>query len=433
MLKIAFRNVLRNGRRSMMTALAIVVGATALVLLGEYNAMVKFGMETGLVRGMGHLQVFKKGYFAYGGAKPGAYSISGYQQAIDLIAKDPQLGAMITVVTPQVTLGGIAGNTAVDKSKTFFGTGFVPSAKDAMNAWDGYGITGGDRPKSGLLDSGVDHAVVGVGLARILGLCKPLKLGNCPAGEARQPEAKLALLSGAGGAPNIVAIHVDEAKGQGAKEMDDSYVGMHFALAQQLLYGGGEHKAISIVIQLKHTADIPRAKARLNALLAQHHLDLEVRDFNELYPSFQAILGYFMAMFAFIGVVMSIIVAFTIANTMSMSVMERTKEIGTARAMGVRRSGIHRQFLLEGVILGGLGATAGIVFAIAVTQLINHAHISYTPPGNASPVDLYLLTKGVEPLLATVWILLTVIATFASIVPANRASRMKVVDALRHE
>jgi putative ABC transport system permease protein len=223
-----------------------------------------------------------------------------------------------------------------------------------------------------------------------------------------------------------------KASGQGAKEMDDSYIALHFAKAQQLLYGGDLHKATAIVIQLKQTADIARAKAHLAQIFARDKIDLEVKDFDELYPSNQQILGYFMAMFAFIGVVMAIIVGFTIANTMSMSVMERTNEIGTARAMGVRRGGVHRQFLLEGAILGGIGATAGIAIALALTHFINHAGITYTPPGNASAVALTLLTKGTEGLLATVWILLTAIATLASIVPANRASRMKVVDALRH-
>jgi len=302
-----------------------------------------------------------------------------------------------------------------------------------MNTWDGYGIGSSERHASGLKDAKIDHAVVGVGLARILGLCTPLKLGKCPAGEAAQKSAKLELLSGSGGAPNIVTVTVAKAQGQGAKEMDDSYVGLHFTPAQQLLYGGSEHKATAIIVQLKQTADIPRAKARLGKLFAGRHLDLELRDFDQLYPGFKQILGYFMAMFAFIGVVMAIIVGFTIANTMSMSVLERTNEIGTARAMGVRRGGIHRQFLLEGAILGALGATAGIAIALGVTYLINHAHITYTPPGNASPVDLYLLTKGTQSLLATVWLVLTVIATLASIIPANRASRMKVVDALRHE
>ena len=434
MFKIAFRNVLRNGRRSLMTALSIIVGATALILLGEYNGTIKVGMETGIVRGIGHLSVFKTGGFDAGSSRPGLYSIEKFEHVLEVIRNDPELKSLITVATPRVTLGGIAGNSAVDKSKTFFATGLIPSDKDKMNHWDGYGIAGSNRPDSGMSDSDTHHGIVGVGLARILGLCAQVKLKGCP-DNAKAPAGKapeLQLLSGAGGAPNIVTMAVSEARGQGAKEADDSYITMHLNLAQQLLYGGGEHKVTTIVVQLKQPGDLPRAKARLKALFAVNHLDLEVRDFNEVYPMLRQIQGYFMAMYAFIGVVMIIIVMFTIANTMSMSVMERTNEIGTARAMGVRRGGIHRQFLLEGALLGALGASLGVVLGIVASYVVNQAGITYTPPGNASSVSLFLVTKGNEALLAGIWLTLLVISTLASLVPANRAAKMKVVDALRH-
>jgi putative ABC transport system permease protein len=434
MFKIAFRNVLRNGRRSLMTALAIVVGATALVLLGEYNNLVRVGMETNIVRGMGHIGIFHKGYFEYGSGKPAVYSIADYEQVIALIRNDPEMKAMTTMVTPRISLGGIAGNAAVDKSKTFFSTGFVPSEKNIMGKWDGYAI---DLPPYdiGLKDNDPNRATVGIGLARILGLCAENRLDGCreqdKGGSAAQP-ARLQLLSGAGGAPNIVNVTVARAINQGSKEADDMYVGLNFKLAQQLLYGGGEHKAVSIAVQLKSSRDLARAKARLATLFAANHLALDIRDFDDMVPMYRQILSYFLAMFAFIGAVMAIVVGFTITNTMGMSVMERTNEIGTGRAMGVRRSGVRRQFLLEGAILGVIGASAGIVVALGATYLINHAGITYTPPGAAQADRLYLLAKGNGPLLMAVWTLLVAIAALASIIPATRASRMPVVDALRH-
>jgi putative ABC transport system permease protein len=308
--KIAFRNVLRNGRRSLMTALSIIVGACALVLLGEYNNLVSVGMQTNLVRSLGHLGVFQKGYFEYGSGKPATYSIADYDRKIALIRNDPELKAMVTVVTPRITLGGIAGNAAVDKSKTFFSTGFVPSEKNEMGKWDGYHIDL-EPYDIGLKDSQPDHATVGIGLARILGLCEKNRLKGCPGvDENAKPlkPAQLQLLSGAGGAPNIVSVTVDRAINQGTKEADDSYVGLTFKEAQQLLYGGSEHKAVSIAVQLVRTQDMAKAKARLTALFAAHHLDLEVRDFDEMFPMYRQILSYFMAMFAFIGVVMVIVV-----------------------------------------------------------------------------------------------------------------------------
>ena len=462
--KIAFRNILRNGRRSLMTASAIAVGAIALILFGEYVGYMVRGFETGIVANSGHLSVFRKGYFEVGTGNPAGYSISGYRKVMALIENDPELKPMITVVTPTVTLFGIAGNFAINTSKTFLGTGIVPSDLDKMRRWNDYGIFG-TPSKFPIRDGDDTHGIVGIGLARMLGLCAPLKVANCPAppqtdkpaktiaaGPAGVDLAELAardrdssrpapadngaridlLAATATGAPNVVGITIIKARSQGAKEYDDMYVGMTIGAAQQLLYGRGEHKAVSIAIQLQHTADIPKALARLNALFRQHKLDLEVRDFRALQPMYNQVIGFFGAIFVFILVIMSIIVLFTVVNTMSMSVMERTNEIGTARAMGVRRGGIRRQFLIEGCMLGVIGATAGVVLAALFAYWFNGIGATWSPPGEAGSIPLKLLTTGVFGFQLILWLGLVAMATLAALIPSNRAARMPVVDALRH-
>jgi putative ABC transport system permease protein len=422
-----------------MTASAIALGAVALVLFGEYRGMAVVGLETDAVQGVGHLSVFQKGYFDFGSGRPEAYSISDYRAVMRLIESDPELKPMLSVVTPTITLGGIAGNAATDRSKTFFASGFVPSDRDKMRRWDEYRLyTTVNNTPFPMTDSEIDRGVVGRGLARILGLCAPSKVRSCPAPPTPQSPSTLSgpprldLLSGAGGVPNVVAFYVNRAQSQGAKEMDDSYVGMHLELAQRLLYGAGERKVTSIVIQLKRSEDTARARARLTALFAERKLALELRDFREMAPTFIQVITFLKVLFAFIAVILGTIVLFTIANTMGMSVMERTNEIGTARAVGVRRGGIRLQFLLEGAMLGVFGATAGILLAIVLTFAINHAGITYTMPISASPIPLYLMDENIGVLLIGVWLALASMAIVASIVPANRAAGMKVVDALRH-
>jgi putative ABC transport system permease protein len=468
--KIAFRNILRNGRRSLMTASAIAVGAIAMIVFGEYMGFAMVGMETGAVDGGGHLTVFRKGYFDFGAGNPAAYSISGYKSVIKLIENDPELKPMVNVVTPAVSLFGIAGNFAIDASKTFMGVGIVRSDHHRMVQWDEYGLysqlPAGVRrpPPPPMKDDDETHGVVGIGLARMLGLCAPLKIANCPsppestvapvAGvpaassdltelaardrDTSQPapvdsEPRIDLLAAtAAGAPNVVSLRVVRAQSQGYKEIDDMYVGMNLTLAQQLLYGRGEHKAVSIAIQLHRSEDMARARARLNALFRERGLDLEVHDFTELSPQYNQIMGFLGAIFTFIAVIIGVIVLFTIVNTMSMTVMERTNEIGTARAMGVRRSGIRRQFLIEGWMLGVIGATAGVILAMLIAAWFNQLGITYMPPGQANPVPLLLLTQDVWRLQLSVWFGLMLMATIAAIIPASRAARMLVVDALRH-
>lgn len=463
--KIAFRNILRNSRRSLMTASAIAVGAIAIILFGEYVAFIMVGLETSAVESGGHLTVYHKGYFDFGSGNPSAYSIDKYQSVIRLIETDPELKSEVTVVTPNVTLFGIAGNFAIDSSKTFFGSGFIAADRAKMRRWNEYGIQRLRRADDiGVRDDDETHGTVGMGLARVLGLCQPLRIANCPlppkpketfVANAPAPDVNLAELSArdretvqvrsadqapridllaatAEGAPNVVSFFVNRAENMGFKELDDAYVGMNLKLAQQLLYGRGEHKAVSIEIQLQRTEDMERTHARLDTLFKERGLDLEVHDFKELTPQYNQIISFMSAIFTFISVIMGVIVLFTVVNTMSMSVMERTNEIGTARAMGVRRSGIRRQFLVEGWMLGVIGATAGVILASILATWFNHSGVTYTPPGQAYPVPLLLLTQGVSKLLFSVWFGLMLMATVAAIIPASRAARMLVVDALRH-
>jgi putative ABC transport system permease protein len=131
-------------------------------------------------------------------------------------------------------------------------------------------------------------------------------------------------------------------------------------------------------------------------------------------------------------VIMGVIVLFTVVNTMTMTVMERTSEIGTTRAMGVRRAGIRRQFLLEGWLLGALGASIGVAVAFAIAFAVNRAGLTWTPPGNVTPVPLRLELAGQWKLIGGTWLGLVLVATLAALFPANRAARLPVVDALRH-
>jgi putative ABC transport system permease protein len=216
------------------------------------------------------------------------------------------------------------------------------------------------------------------------------------------------------------------------KELDDNFVAMPLPLAQQLVYGRGEHRVTGIVLQLNRTQDLPAARARLTALLDAHHLDLEVHSFQELNPFYGQVVGLFGTIFMFITLIMGVIVLFAVVNTMTMNVVERTNEIGTIRAMGVRRSGIRRQFLLEGWLLGALGATAGIILALAIGILINRAGLTWTPPGNASAVPLHIAAPPGPKLLLGSWLGLVLVATVAALLPANRAARLPIVDALRH-
>jgi putative ABC transport system permease protein len=465
LLKIALRNILRNRRRSLMTGSAVAAGALATLLFGGFAAYIFAGLETNSVQRIGHLTVFRAGYFLFGAGNPAAYGIDRYRDVMALIGHDPVLRPMINVMTPTQSLLGIAGNFSGenDASKTFIGVGLIPSDRDRMRRWDEFRTGATSAPDPRLSDKDETRGLIGFGLARILGLCGPLGLKGCPSiptrsavGSDKAPAAaneslsELArrdadaghsasngphielLAATAGGAPNVVSLTVGGAEPQGVKELDDNYVAMPVALAQQLVYGRGEHKITGIVLQLHRSEDMPAARARLTTLFHDNHLDLDVRDFGELTPFYGQAKRLFSAIFLFIALVMGVIVLFAVVNTMTMNVMERTNEIGTVRAMGVRRAGIRSQFITEGFLIGAIGATAGGALAFLIAALVNHNGLTWVPPGNANPVPLHVAVSSSPLLVIAAWIGLVLIATIAAFVPANSAARLSVVDALRH-
>jgi putative ABC transport system permease protein len=460
--KIAFRNILRNRRRSVMSIGAIAVSAVAMVLFGGFIAVIILGTQTDTVRRTGHLAIYRKGYFTYGSGNPAAWGIVAYKDVLAMIRSDKILAPMINVVTPTVSLSGIAGNFAADASRTFIATGVVPADRERMRRWNPYDIPYTTKPgESGLDDADPSKGVIGTGLARVLGLCAALGLADCPpvppkaeeppAGPINKDIAALAaaekpaeaarrerhphidlLAATANGAPNVVSMAVTKADRQGIKELDDAMVIMHLDLAQQLLYGRGEPRAIAIVIQLHHTEDLAAARSRVAELIRQKGLDLEVRDFMEIVPFYGQVLGMFAAIFTFIAAIMGVIVLFTVVNTMGMSVMERTAEIGTARAIGLRRGGIRRQFLIEGWLLGAIGATAGIALGVVAALIVNASGLTWLPPGQSGVLPLAVKIRGMGMMYIGIWFGLMAMTTLAAIIPANRAARLPVVDALRH-
>jgi putative ABC transport system permease protein len=242
------------------------------------------------------------------------------------------------------------------------------------------------------------------------------------------------LAATASGAPNVARLQVVKAEGQGVKELDDIYVSLHLAQAQRLLYGGARPEATAIALQLRHTRDIPAAQARLQELLATRlkNAPLAVYDFRTLHPYYGQTVGLFTAIFGFIAVLIGAIVLFTVGNTMNAAVVERTVEIGTLRAIGLRRSGIRRLFVCEGLFIGVLGAALGVAAALLLAGIINRSGLTWTPPGRIDPVHLHVRVWGEVRMLEDTAIGLTVVAVISAWWPARRASRLPVVEALRH-
>lgn len=462
-LSLAWRNVLRNRRRTLITLMTVAMGATALLLLGALMSYIVLEFQTSAVRRTGHLAVFKKGYFDYGAGNPAAYGIGDYDAVLATIRSAPGIQPYLLVATPTQIISGVAGNFQAGTSKTFFGQGIVPADRLRMRQWNEHRISGLEVNAPPL--SRANGVAVGSGLGRILQLCDPRQAAGCApraavrradggpapvdaeaadliqlrqrevgaAPAAAQDSQAIELLSAsATGAPNVVSAVVERLDTHGSKDLDDNLVVMPLPIAQQLAYGRGAPRVTALNLQLKRTEDIPAVRAALRELIQSRGLDLEVRDFVELNAMYGQIQAFFSFLFGFIALVIVVIVVFTIMNTMGMSVMERVGEIGTARALGVQRSSVRNLFVLEGGLQGVLGATLGVLLTMLLVTLVNAANLHWSPPTSAGEIPFKLYLFGSLPLMAGVWFALTCVAALASLFPAHRASRMMIVDALRH-
>ena len=461
-LSLALRNLLRNRRRSLTTLMAMIIGAVCILLFGGYSRNISRGLQTNFVRSGGHLQIQHQDYFLYGAGDPLDYGIADYPHVIQVIQSDPVLASMVKVVTPTLQVGGIAGNYSAGVSRTIIAHGTVVDDQNRMRQWNDYGFPNDYKPLP-LTNTPSDSAIVGSGLARVLHVCTQLHVPNChaairtarDAGES-MPDDIVALKTAAGlpsvdvdhannpgiellaatahGAPNVAELTVLKAEDQGVKELDDMYVGLHLNAAQRLVYGTGSPEVTAIEVQLAHTGQIPLARERIGQLL-QGPLrgePLEIQDFATLNPFYGQTLAMFSAIFGFIAMLIAAIVLFTVGNTMSMAVVERTVEIGTLRAMGLRRAGIRKLFLCEGFLLGLLGAALGVVIALALAAAVNHGGLTWTPPGRVNPVPLQIRVWGETSLIAGTAVGLLLVALASAWWPARRAARLNVVEALRH-
>jgi putative ABC transport system permease protein len=271
---------------------------------------------------------------------------------------------MLEVATPVLHLQGIAGNVDAGVSRTALAVGVVVDDQNRMRAWNDYDFP--SHAAAALTGTARDAAVVGTGLARVLQMCGALELADCrcpapaapvaadlPAavaalaavrgrrrGPAPRPTRPSQLLAAtARGAPNVADLQVVKAERQGVKEVDDVYVGLHLRPGAAPGSATTRRRPPRSSCSSSTPRRSPAAKARLEKLLARAFPGRAVRglDFASLNPFYGQALAMFATLVGFVALLIGAIVLFTVGNTMSTAVIERTVEIGTLRAMGLRR------------------------------------------------------------------------------------------------
>ena len=195
--------------------------------------------------------------------------------------------------------------------------------------------------------------------------------------------------------------------------------------AQDLLQVDGVHIWVVLLDRTESTAAVlPQLRALLPA-------GLQAVPWSDLADFYNKTSELFQRQMFVLRLMIAVIILLSISNSLMMNVMERTGEIGTLCALGTRRRSILKIFSLEALALGLLGAATGTALGVTIASVASAVGIPMPPaPGMDKGFVAEIL---VTPALAGSTFGLAVIATFVSgLYPAWKASRLVIVDALRH-
>jgi len=398
--RLALRNLLRQPRRSAMAVAAATFGIVALMLASGFIEWIYFDLRESTIHAhLGHLQVVRPNYHSSGRSDAFAYLLPAGGAVLDMLAKEPGVRA----VAPRLSFSGLVshGETTI----SFVGEGIDPGRETELSRSliiaEGTTLREGDR--GGVL--------FGLGLARNLGV----KIGDQVVLIVTKPSGRI----------NAVEVTVRGLFSTVTKAYDDSALRLPIETARQLLGVQGAHAWVVLL------DDTRRTEAVTASLRSHLPHEFQVVPWYDLADVYNKTVSLFSKQVEVVRVIIAAIIVLSITNTMMMGVMERTGEIGTSIALGVKRRGILGLFICEGAILGIFGGLIGLLLGFALAALISAIGIPMPPPPGMAHgfIGEILIT----PRLAAESFILAVVTTLAaSVVPAWKASRLVIVDALRH-
>jgi putative ABC transport system permease protein len=189
--------------------------------------------------------------------------------------------------------------------------------------------------------------------------------------------------------------------------------------------------AQTLVVVLDKTENTDLVAGRLNDLFKGKNLPLELRPWHEMADFYNKTVQLFGRQYLVLKIIIAIIVILSIFNTISMSIWERTKEIGTIMAMGFKQWEIMKIFLLEGCVLGVVGGILGVLGGIILAHIISLIGIPMPSPPGAS-IEWTATIRIVPSVLITAFLVSIVAALISSFYPAYKASRLIIAEALRY-
>lgn len=400
LVQLAGRNIRRHRRRALLALLIIGGGVVTFLLAGGFINWVLWSMREATIHSqLGHVQIIRPGYFREGMGDPYRYLLP---EDMSSVASDT---AHVRTLAPRLAFNGLLSKG--ENTVSFLGEGIDPEREAPIAKWvliqDGQDLT----------TSGPDTVILGAGLAKAVG--------------ASTGDTVVLLATTASGGINAVELRVAGLFATSTKAYDDSALRVPIEVARRLMRVEG---ATSWVMLLDDTERTEQALAELRTRLPAS--EFELVPWFELADFYNKTVELFGRQVGIVRLLIALIVMLSISNTLAMSVMERTTEIGTVMALGVKRRQVMFQFILEGAMLGVVGGLVGVALGALLGTAISAVGIPMPPPpgmdvGFTGEIDVSL-GLSIEGFL-----LAFITTSLASLFPAWKASRMNIVDALRHQ
>lgn len=359
--KIALRNVFRNKRRTAFSLGVIVLGVAILSIVIGFVSDSLNGIKRALVTEVGSVQIADPRYWD-NTAKGYEYLMAPdtVDRVIALLESDPR----ITGHTKELSFAGLIGNQK--NSTLLVSSGLIPH--NPIYDYSSLRVDG--QPLS---SDGSAEIMIGRKLAETLNV-KPGDPINIATGTVSGSfNAATAKIVG------ILRYNDLDAEGQ------IGFVPLSFA--QKLLRTSGVDK---ILIQTSNPDDSGSVTRDLQTKLDEQGIALRARPWQELSSLYTSIKAFYDVFAGFTNIGVFILVFFSVLEVLTMSFLERTREVGTIRSLGTQRSQVFRMFLMEGVCLGVLGGILGVLAGTGLGALINSGGIQWTPPGAIEPIPLQI-------------------------------------------
>ncbi|MFW6364961.1 MAG: ABC transporter permease [Spirochaetota bacterium] len=401
---ISLRNLLRNYKRTSLTLSILVLGVVGMLVYAGYIDFSMWGLREQTIRGgLGHIQVYKKGYSSRGNQSYLKYLMENEKEIQRLLLSTPH----VQEATSGMEVRGLLSNG--ETSEMTMCRGYDLSSVSVIR--DSYTIHMGAFPSS---NDSYDIAL-GTGLAAKL--------------DADIGSYLTLMTTTRDGALNAADFKVVSIIKTGVKEYDNMLSIIPIRFARSLL---DVQAAEKFIVMLDKTEAVPLVTESLRRGAAETHLGIELRTWSDLADFYHRVKSMNDTYFLITQLIILVIVAFSIINTMRMVIYERMREIGTIRAIGMTRTKVVLMFLYEGVWLGLFAIIAGIIAAHAVASVINLSGGIFIPPppGQSEGYHTMIRPNVIRYFEVSGIVMVSVIA--GSLLPAFRAANIKIDEALRY-